>query len=125
MAVPRSQSARFIASIVATTIMLFSLPGQAQQERGEALFLANCAECHQSNGRGIANVYPALDGSEVVRGSGADVAFVLIIGRGEMPSFKGALDETEMAALINYVRNAWSNSGEPISASEVAALLEP
>ena len=110
---------------MAAAIMLTSLPGQAQQESGEALFLANCAECHQTNGRGINNIYPALDGSEVVRGSGADVAFVLIIGRGEMPSFKGALDHHEMAAIINYVRNAWSNSGAPISASEVATLLDP
>ena len=114
-----------IAGVITLVGMLSSLPSRAQQDSGEALFLANCAECHQTNGRGIDNVYPALDGSEVVRGSGADVAFVLIIGRGEMPSFKGALDEHEMAAIINYVRNAWSNSGAPISVSEVATLLAP
>ena len=89
---------------------------------GERLFLDNCAECHQVDGRGVANVYPALDGNETVAGSGADVALVLIIGRGEMPSFRGALGSAEMAAVINYVRNAWSNSGEPISAGEIEAL---
>ncbi len=89
---------------------------------GERLFLDNCAECHQVDGRGVANVYPALDGNETVAGSGADVALVLIIGRGEMPSFRGALNSAEMAAVINYVRNAWSNRGEPISAAEIDAL---
>lgn len=89
---------------------------------GQRLFFDNCAECHQASGRGIANIYPALDGSEVVAGSGADVALVLIIGRGEMPSFRGALSSAEMAAIINYVRNAWSNSGEPISTAEIEAL---
>lgn len=89
---------------------------------GERLFFDNCAECHRVNGRGVPNVYPALDGNETVTGSGADVALVLIIGRGEMPSFRGALNSAEMAAIINYVRNAWNNSGAPISAAEVEAL---
>lgn len=89
---------------------------------GQRLFFDNCAECHQADGQGIPNVYPALDGNETVSGSGADVALVLIIGRGEMPSFRGALSPAEMAAVINYVRNAWSNSGAPISATEVDAL---
>jgi cytochrome c oxidase subunit 2 len=95
------------------------------QLQGQTLFRNNCAECHQQHGRGINDVYPALDGSELVLGSGADVALVLIIGRGEMPSFKGAMSAAEMTAIINYVRNAWSNSGELISEQQVAALLEP
>lgn len=89
---------------------------------GRALFLANCAECHQANGRGIPNVYPALDGSEVVRGSGIDVALVLRIGRGEMPSFLGVFSDQETAALINYLRNAWSNQGDTLSAADIAEL---
>ncbi len=89
---------------------------------GQRLFLDNCAECHQVDGQGISDVYPALDGNEVVAGSGIDVALVLIIGRGEMPSFRGALEAAEMAAVVNYVRNAWSNSGPLVSAAEVEAL---
>lgn len=97
-------------------------PGPAAGLDGQRLFFDNCAECHQVNGRGLPNVYPALDGNETVSGSGADVALVMIIGRGEMPSFRGALSSAEMAAIINYVRNAWSNTGTPISAAEVEAL---
>lgn len=89
---------------------------------GEALFRANCAECHQLSGQGIANVYPALAGSETVLGSGLDVALVMIIGRGEMPSFSGVLDSTEMAAIINYVRSSWGNSGTPVSAEAIEQL---
>ncbi len=92
------------------------------QESGQQLFLNNCAECHQRDGKGIPNIYPALADSEVVRGSAVDVALVLIIGRGEMPSFDGSLSHEEMASLINYVRNAWGNSGEPISALTIAKL---
>ena len=68
------------------------------------------------------NIYPALVGNETVQGSGVDVALVLIIGRGEMPSFAGAMPSEEMAAIINYVRNAWGNSGDMISASDIDAL---
>lgn len=91
-------------------------------EDGEALFRANCAECHQPNGQGIANVYPALAGNETVLGSGLDVALVLRIGRGEMPSFAGVLSAAEMAAIINYVRNSWGNSGDPLSAEALEQL---
>jgi cytochrome c len=39
------------------------------QDAGEKLFLNNCAEGHQRDGKGIPNIYPALADSEVVRGS--------------------------------------------------------
>lgn len=89
---------------------------------GEQLFLANCAECHQGDGRGLPDVYPALAASEVVRGSGLDVALVMLIGRGEMPAFKGSLSAAEIAAIVNYVRNAWGNEGEAVTAEQIARL---
>ena len=111
-------------SVIYVMLSLFLLsPGITEaQSGGEQLFLNNCAECHQRDGKGIPNIYPALAGSEVVRGSGVDVALVLIIGRGEMPSFAGALSHEDMASIINYVRNAWGNSGDPISAETVESL---
>lgn len=100
-------------------VLLLAANSVAAQEDGEKLFLANCAECHQRDGQGINNIYPALAGSETVTGSGIDVALVLIIGRGEMPSFKDALSNAEMAAIINYVRNSWGNSGELVDAEDI------
>ena len=94
-----------------------------EAELGEQLFMDNCAECHQPDGHGLAGIYPSLRASEIVRGSGVDVALQLIIGRGEMPSFAGALTTAEMAKLINYVRGTFSGSEETISADTVAALL--
>ena len=91
-------------------------------ESGAQLFLNNCAECHQADGKGIANIYPSLAGNEVVLGSAVDVALVLIIGRGEMPSFNGSISSEDMAAIINYVRNSWGNEGEPISAATIDTL---
>ena len=113
---------RLCLLLYATFLAACASPDPVAGLDGQRLFFDNCAECHQVNGQGIPNVYPALDGNETVSGSGADVALVLIIGRGEMPSFRGALSSAEMAAIINYVRNAWSNTGAPISAAEVEAL---
>ena len=93
-------------------------------ETGRALFLNNCAECHQSNGRGLKGIYPSLASSEVVRGSGTDVALQLIIGRGEMPSFAGAMSPQDMADVVNYVRNAWGNTGDSIDAISIERLLD-
>lgn len=103
---------------------LFATELVTAESNGERLFLENCAECHQADGQGIPNIYPALSGNEVVQGSGVDVALVLIIGRGEMPSFSGAIPSEDMAAIINYVRNAWTNSGDLIDATTIESLLD-
>ena len=114
----------FTINLILTTLISTLLPLKilAAEEKGERLFLDNCAECHQVDGKGIPGIYPALDANEVVSGSGVDVALVLIIGRGEMPSFRGSILPQEMAAVINYVRNAWSNSGELILAGTIESL---
>ncbi len=99
-----------------------TLAQEPDQARGARLFMDNCAECHQRDGRGIQDIYPALAGNEVVLGSGVDVALVLLIGRGEMPSFAGAMTSSDMATIINYVRNTWGNSGQPITPQTIESL---
>lgn len=109
--------------LLPASVFCSSIAGAASaQDAGEQLFLNNCAECHQRDGKGIPNIYPALAGSEVVQGSGVDVALVMLIGRGEMPSFADSITYEDMASIINYVRNAWGNSGEEISAKRVENL---
>ena len=104
------------------SVFIFCSSVVVAEDTGEQLFLNNCAECHQRDGKGIPNIYPALAGSKVVRGSSVDVALVMLIGRGEMPSFAGAISHEDMASIINYVRNAWGNSGEEISAQRIENL---
>ena len=102
---------------------LFVFQGICNAEvNGERLFLENCAECHQEDGEGIPNIYPSLADSELVLGSGADVALVLIIGRGEMPSFNGVFSDEEMAYVVNYIRSVFSNIDKPISTQTISLL---
>ena len=102
---------------------LFVFQGICNAEvNGERLFLENCAECHQEDGEGIPNIYPSLADSELVLGSGADVALVLIIGRGEMPSFNGVFSDEEMAYVVNYIRSVFGNINKPISTQTINLL---
>ncbi|PCJ23440.1 MAG: cytochrome C [SAR86 cluster bacterium] len=111
-----------INSFLALCLMMLLISSSFAAESGEQLFLNNCAECHQRDGRGIKNIYPSLATSEIVSGSGVDVALVMLIGRGEMPSFAGSISNEDMAAIINYVRNSWGNEGERISATAISEL---
>ncbi len=92
--------------------------------RGEKVYSGNCAACHQANGKGGGPIKP-LDGSPVVldANKGAQIHTVLE-GRnnGAMPSWK-QLSDTEIAAVITYTKNNWSNkTGQLVQPSEVAAI---
>lgn len=85
--------------------------------RGEKVYAANCAVCHQPNGKG-GGAFPALDGSKLVNGPKAGQMHILLEGKGGMPSWK-QLSDTELAAVTTYTRNAWSNkTGEVIQPSD-------
>lgn len=82
------------------------------KQRGEKVYTANCAACHQATGKGVPGAFPALDGSAVVNGPKADQINVVMNGRRGMPPWKGVLSDTEIAAVITYTRNNWSNKAQ-------------
>ena len=82
--------------------------------RGEAVYAANCVACHQANGKGVPAAFAALDGSPVVNGQKGHQIEVLLNGQksGKFPTAMPAwqqLSDTEIAAVITYTRNTWSN----------------
>ena len=91
--------------------------------RGEKVYAANCAACHQASGKGGGPI-KALDGAAVVLDADhAKQIAVLLNGQnnGAMPSWK-ALSDTELAAVITYTKNNWSNkTGQLVQPSEVVA----
>jgi cytochrome c oxidase subunit II len=96
--------------------------------RGEKVFVANCAACHQPNGKGVPGAFPALDGSKVVTGpKDAQIKTVLngVVRNGQptaMVAWKNTLSDTDVAAVVTYTRNTWSNhTGEAIQPAEVKA----
>lgn len=81
-------------------------------QRGEKTYTSNCIACHQANGKGIPGTFPALDGSPVVNGPKAHQLDVVMHGKGAMPAWAPVLSDTEIAAVITYTRNHWSNKAK-------------
>jgi cytochrome c oxidase subunit II len=83
--------------------------------RGEKIYATNCAACHQANGKGAGPI-KALDASPVVLDAdkGKQIAILLNgAANGAMPAWK-QLSDTEIAAVITYTKNSWSNKTEQI-----------
>jgi cytochrome c oxidase subunit 2 len=91
--------------------------------RGEKVYAANCAACHQANGKGAGPIKP-LDGSPIVLDADhAKQIHTVLNGAagGAMPSWK-ALSDTDIAAVISYSKNNWSNqTGQIVQPAEVQA----
>ncbi len=86
-------------------------------KRGESVYAANCAACHQANGKGAGPIKP-LDGSAIVNDADkAKMMTVLLNGvkgpEAEMPAWT-QLSDTELAAVMTYAKNNWSNKTEQV-----------
>lgn len=91
--------------------------------RGERVYAANCVACHQAAGKAVGPI-KALDGSALVLDAdkGRQIA-VLLNGQnnGAMPAWK-QLSDTEIAAVITYTKNSWSNkTGQIVQPADVLA----
>jgi cytochrome c oxidase subunit 2 len=93
------------------------------QARGEKVYAANCAACHQANGKGGGPI-KALDGDPIVQDADKTKQIHVVLNgqnNGAMPSWK-QLSDTELAAVITFTKNNWSNkTGQVVQPSEVAA----
>jgi cytochrome c oxidase subunit 2 len=91
--------------------------------RGEKVYAANCAACHKADGSGAGPI-KALDGSAIVLDADKSKQINILLngaGNGAMPSWK-QLSDTEIAAVITYVKNSWSNkTGTLVQPSEITA----
>ena len=101
--------------------------------KGERVYNANCAACHQPNGKGLTGAFPPLAGSDYLKGDRKKVMTAALFGlsgpitvngveyNGVMPSM-GHLPDEDLAAALTYVFKSWGNDGAAVSAAEVAAL---
>ena len=123
--------------------MLFAIPfglawtnhtQTATPDDGEQIYMTRCMSCHQTDGKGIAGVFPPLDGTEWVEGDkGRLIRIVLdgligvttvqdVVYSGAMPPWKSFLNDEEIAAVLTYVRGAWENDASAVTTQEVAAV---
>lgn len=104
---------------------------------GKALYSANCSSCHQATGKGLAGVFPPIDGSNWVTSDNHDLPIQIIAKglngsievagttyNGVMPPFGGSLSNDELAALVTYIRGNWSNTASKVTADDVQQSLD-
>ena len=93
--------------------------------RGQEVFEDNCAECHRANGEGLPATFPALNKNPFVLGEPSPVIATVLNGRkgdlGRMPTWKDKLDDQQIAAVVTYIRQAWSNRAPAVTPAMAAA----
>jgi nitrite reductase (NO-forming)/hydroxylamine reductase len=105
----------------------------ALMAQGQAVFNANCAACHQPDGKGLKGAFPPLAGSDFLKGDRRKVIGAALFGlsgpitvngeeyNGVMPSL-GHLRDEDLAAALTYVFGSWGNGLAAVSANEVASI---
>jgi len=111
--------------------------------RGAKIFKTVCQTCHGDDGNGIQSLAPPLNESQWVKGDKHKVAAIVLFGlsgpvnvngkvykapevSGEMPGI-GSNDEfsdSDIAEVISFIRNAWSNKAEPLTAQDVQKVRQ-
>lgn len=102
--------------------------------QGKTVYEKNCAVCHQANGAGLPPAFPALTGSKIATSLifGADGKYLpdshldrVLNGKNAMPPWKATLNDTEIAAVVTYERNALGNNvGDVVQPTQVQAARQ-
>jgi len=124
---------------------LKSLPGKASIETplpansatmsaGNAIYRDQCSACHGIEGKGVARLFPSVAGSSMVRSNDPTTAIRIVLRgarsvgtRAEptapgMPSYGWQLDDGQVAAVLNYIRNSWGGAAPAIDAKDVSRV---
>ena len=97
---------------------------------GSQVYFSFCSSCHQINGQGDGNRFPPLTQSDWVNGDKTKLIEVVINGlqgsiiiqgkayNNSMPAHK-FLSDGEVAQVLTYIRSAFNNNTDSITAGEV------
>jgi len=103
-------------------------------QAGAAIYGDTCAACHNQAGTGVAQLFPALAGSAAVQQNDpATLARIVVTGTRAvatdaaptapaMPSLGWRLSDTQVAAVLTYIRNSWGNTAPAVAASDVRVI---
>ncbi len=100
---------------------------------GAQLYADNCARCHGGNGEGVANNFPNLAHNQSVWDGPADNVISMILGgyapwhvnQSSMPEFGRSLSDDQIAAIANYIRTSWGNTGTADATGTQVGNLRP
>jgi cytochrome c oxidase subunit 2 len=92
---------------------------------GAKIYDAKCVGCHQAAGQGVPPAFPALAHGKVATGPLAGAVDIVVNGSTKnpaMPAWKDQLSDTDLAAVVTYVRNDFGNAtGDLVQPAAIAA----
>lgn len=106
---------------------------KASMDRGKTIYLQRCMACHQVDGSGVPRLNPPLDGASTVKGNDKlKLVRIIIKGMTDRVEIDGEyydnnmsanpdLTDTQIADVLTYIRNNWSNKASVVTAAEVKA----
>lgn len=138
-------------NIIAVLILSITMPGfmtiadkpvqtkqvpasKASLERGKTVYLQRCLACHQPDGGGVPHLNAPLDGASAVVGKDkAKIIRIILKGMNERVELDGEyysnamaphndLTDQQIADVLTYIRNNWSNKASAVTAAEVKAV---
>lgn len=112
-------------------------PKDQFRENGRFIYTTACAPCHQIDGNGVAGQYPPLAGSEWVQANGAGRLIRIMLNgmQGEitvagskynntMVPWKDLLSDSQIAAVLTFIRSEWGNKAGAVSPENVKFVRE-
>ena len=102
-------------------------------KRGKEVYNDFCVTCHLSNGKGVAGNFPPLDGSNWLTNKRTESIHAIKYGLSGPIQVNGesynsvmvpmGLSDQEVADVMNYIGNSWSNAiKKPVTVEEVTAV---
>lgn len=101
--------------------------------RGALLYVEYCIVCHRADGMGVERIFPALEGNSAVFSDQADSVLQITLSGGRMPKTPydrmaftmpefSSLADADIAEVVNYIRNSWTNEASTISVDDVVKM---
>lgn len=145
------QSGRFFsnADLLAVAAYLKTLPAQAGDQakyepknkavavdyiEAAYLYQKNCSACHGPTGKGIAGLFPALSANPIILSDNPQSVIRVVLSGFKnqrvnnqtlplaMPAMGEKLSDSEIADVINFIRNNWGNKAGLISEKDVSRV---
>lgn len=124
-----------IACFIISASFLVGLTAHAQNmQKGKKIYEAKCLACHQADGGGVPNMNAPLDGASNVVGKDISrLVRIIRYGYNERVALDGFyysnamtaspdLKDNEIADLLTYIRNSWSNKAPAVTIAQVQAV---
>lgn len=107
--------------------------GNDSGEKGKEIYNNLCATCHLPSGKGIAGSFPPLDGSNWLKEKRKESIHAVKYGLNGPIEVNGekynnvmapmGLTDQEVADVLNYAMNSWSNTNDnPVTIEEVESV---